>query len=284
MRQKTASKDERDMIWQTDLEENLLRSAIEYAKEAGDLIRKRIGNSGPIREKKNRSDLVTEVDQLSETFLRNKIKQEYPGHWILSEEDNGQENSYMAFRQNGPGYGWIIDPIDGTTNFIHGVPHFSVSIGIVRAWETVIGVVYNPVTDELFYARRNFGAFRNGETIRVGSEKRIGDALLATGFQAVEWKHGSTVLRQINQLAGICRNIRLFGAASLDLCWVASGRLTGFWHAGLNPWDTAAGILILLEAGGQATDWHGNPYRLDHPSLVASNGKVHTELLRAIQI
>lgn len=272
--------DEQKMILQRDPEDALLQSAIEYAKNAGSLIRGRVGKTGEIQEKKNRSDLVTEVDRLCETFLRNKIQKDYSGHWILSEEDNGQANSYEAFIRQGPGYGWILDPIDGTTNFIHGIPYFAVSIGIVKEWEPVIGVVYNPMTDELYFARKNCGAFHNGDPIRTGKETNIGDALLATGFQALEWKTGSKVLQHMDKLAGTCRSLRVMGAASLDLCWVASGRLTGFWHNGLNPWDTAAGVLIVREAGGEVTDSSGSFYRLHDDTLVASNGRIHSQFLQ----
>lgn len=264
-------------------EEAMLQSAIEYAKQAGNLIRGRVGKLEEILEKKNVSDLVTEVDMLSEALLRGNIIQDYSGHWILSEEDNGKLNSYEALLNKGSGLGWILDPIDGTTNFIHGVPHFAVSIGIVRDLEPIIGVVYNPLTDELFHARKHFGAFRNGEPIRTGKERRIGESLLAAGFQAEDWRSDSHLLQQMNMLAGKCRNLRMNGAASLDLCWVAMGRLTGFWHSGLHPWDTSAGVLIVREAGGKVTDQPGNPYQLHHDTLVASNGAIHTEFLSRLE-
>jgi myo-inositol-1(or 4)-monophosphatase len=271
------------MLFEKQEEEQLLQSAIQYVKEAGELIRESMDSMGQIERKKNGSDLVTEVDKRSEGLLRDKIREDYPDHWILSEEDNGEANSYEVLMQNGPGYGWIIDPIDGTTNFIHGIPHFSVSIGIVHEWETIIGVVYNPVTRELFHACKNKGAFRNGIPIRVGNEEVLGDALLATGFQAAEWKQNSFVLQQMDKFAGVCRNLRMIGAASLDLCWLGMGRLTGFWHDGLHPWDSAAGILIVREAGGQVTNRMGSRYQLKDDTLVASNGKVHSEMLKIIQ-
>jgi myo-inositol-1(or 4)-monophosphatase len=264
-------------------EESLLESAIQYAKDAGCLIRKRIKNIGDIERKKNGSDLVTQVDKLSEEFLRTKIQQDYPKHWILSEEENGQANSYEALTQYGLGYGWIIDPIDGTINFIHGIPHFSVSIGIVREGEPILGVVYNPMTQELFYARKNYGAFKNGKKIQVSKDVLIEDALLATGFQALDWRPSVLVLQQMDKLAGTCRNLRILGSASLDLCWTATGQLTGFWHDGLHPWDVAAGVLIVREAGGQVTNRYGRPYNLKDNTLVASNGKIHNEFLSIIK-
>lgn len=262
----------------------LYETVISYAEEAGRLIKEHSGNIGKIEQKKNASDLVTAVDKMSEALLRAKIQKNYPEHWILSEEDTGQANSYEAYNSQDSGYGWIIDPIDGTTNFIHGIPHFSVSIGIVKNGEPIIGVVYNPLTDELYAACQSYGAYLNGQVINAVKESSLAGAVLATGFQATDWKTGSRVVRQIDQVAGKCRNVRMFGAASLDLCWVASGKITGFWHEGLNPWDTAAGILILQEAGGYVTDRDGKPYRLDQDSLVASNKFIHDEFLENIKL
>jgi myo-inositol-1(or 4)-monophosphatase len=269
---------------QTNLEQRLYDSAIKYAQEAGSLIRSRLGNVGEIDVKKNAFDLVTEIDWLSEEFLMTEIKKDYAVHSILSEEENGKANAYEAFKKMQQGYGWIIDPIDGTTNFINGIPHYAISIGIVKDGEPLIGVVFNPVTDEMYTARSCFGAFLNGNPIRVGDDSNLIEAVLASGFQATDWKAESRLIRQLDQLAGKSRNVRLFGAASLDLCWTASGRLSGFWHEGLNPWDAAAGILILKEAGGSVTDRDGNPYCLFHDSLVATNTKIHNELLKAIKL
>jgi myo-inositol-1(or 4)-monophosphatase len=266
------------------LEQDLFEAAVEYAKDAGSLIRDRLGNMGKIEQKKNNSDLVTEVDRLSEELIRRNIQENYPDHWILSEEDCGQENSYDAFMKYTSGYCWIIDPVDGTTNFIHGIPHFSVSIGIVKDGEPVIGVVFNPVTAELFTARKSLGAYRNGHPIKVGEESTLSEAVIATGFQANDFKAGSRVIQQMDNLAGKTRNIRMFGAASVDLCLVASGKISGFWHEGLNPWDTAAAVLILKEAGGKVTDKDGNPFRLFHDSLIASNGKIHEHFQKVIDL
>ncbi|RXS91427.1 inositol monophosphatase family protein [Geobacillus sp. PK12] len=266
------------------VEHVLYNSAIEYVLQAGQLIRSHLGNKGKIEQKKNAFDLVTEVDRRSEDLLRRKIHKDYPSHWILSEENCGQANVYEMFKNHDSDYGWIIDPIDGTTNFIHGIPYFAISIGVVKDGEPVIGVVFNPVTDELYTARKTFGAYLNGRPIRVGKESTLAEAVIATGFQASDFRSGSRVVQQIDQLAGRSRNIRLFGSASLDLCLLASGRITGFWHDGLNPWDTAAGILILTEAGGKATDKDGNPYRLSHDSLIASNGRIHGELIETIKL
>lgn len=265
-----------------DLEQKLYDSVITITKEAGQLVKNRLGSIKEIEQKKNDSDLVTEVDKLSEEFINRKIKEAFPDHWLLSEEDCGQDNPYQAFQNKSDGYGWIIDPIDGTTNFIHRLPHFSVSIGIVKEGEPVIGVVFNPLTGDLYSARKSFGAFCNGQLIRVGDQKQLSEAVVATGFHASDFKPGSRLLEQMNKLVGNTRNIRMLGASSLDLCLIATGKLTGFWHEGLSPWDTAAGMLVLQEAGGKVTNKEGHPYQLFHDSLIASNGHIHSEFLKSI--
>jgi myo-inositol-1(or 4)-monophosphatase len=267
-----------------NLEQLLYEAAVSYAKQAGRLIMERFENKGAISQKKNASDLVTEVDQLSEELIRSHIQKDFPGHWVLSEEDCGQANAWQAFKEHHQGFGWIIDPIDGTTNFIHGIPHFAVSIGIVKDGEPMVGVVFNPMTNELFTAEKSLGAYRNGQRIQVAKQATLAEAVLATGFQANDWKKDSRLVKQVDQLAGKSRSVRILGASSLDLCLIAFGKLTGFWHEGLSPWDTAAGALVLTEAGGEITDKDGNPYRLYHESLVASNGIIHDEFMNAIRI
>ncbi|MCK9909421.1 inositol monophosphatase, partial [Microbacteriaceae bacterium K1510] len=147
----------------------------------------------------------------------------------------------------------------------------------------VVGVVYNPITRELFSARKGNGAFLNDQPVRVGIESSLDEALLATGFQAADWQSHSMPVRQIDRVTGKCRSVRIIGAASLDLCWVASGRLTGFWHDGLHPWDVAAGVLIVKEAGGQVTNRSGSPFALTDATLVASNAAIHPAFLQVIE-
>ncbi|GGG10780.1 inositol monophosphatase family protein [Paenibacillus abyssi] len=261
------------------MEQSLLEFTKKLAEEAGALIRERMAERGTVEQKTNVSDLVTEVDKASERLIMSRIAEAYPDHWILSEESNGQENSYAAFQSRGSGYGWIIDPIDGTTNFIHGLPHFAVSIGIVKDKEPLIGVVYNPLTRELFSALKGHGAYLNGRAIEVSEEKTVAEALLATGFYAGDWREASPVLPQVDLMVGRCRNLRMIGAASLDLCWVAAGRLTGYWHRGLHPWDAAAGLVIVREAGGTVTDGQGEDYYLTQFTIAATNSWIHDELI-----
>lgn len=264
-------------------EGTILSSAIRYVKEAGELIIERMKKPLQIKEKINHSDLVTEVDVQSENLLRERIIRDYPDHWILSEEACSGKDAYSILKQMPEGYGWIIDPIDGTTNFIHGVAHFAISIGIVKYGRPLCGVVYNPITEDLYSAQAQGGAFLNGHPIQAGREHQMSEALLATGFQASAWKSDSVVSQQIGRVTGKARNVRIFGSASLDLCLVASGRLTGFWHDGLFPWDVAAGVLIIQEAGGTVTNKEGKPFHLSDNTLVASNSLIHQSLLSILK-
>jgi len=272
------------MSEQLNNEDQMLEAAVRYANEAGQIIVERMSRSFQIEEKKNQYDLVTEIDVLSEMVLRDRIAQDYPDHWILSEEsDGGREDSHQMLRQPQEGYGWIIDPIDGTTNFIHGGSHFAISIGILKDGIPVCGIVYSPVTGDLYTGRKGSGAYWNGRRIQVGPQCNIGEALLATGFQATDWKPDSLVVKQIGSMTGIARGIRIFGAASLDLCLLASGRLTGFWHDGLYPWDVAAGVVIVQEAGGIVTNVEGKPFHISDDTLVASNLLIHDTLLSILK-
>ncbi|NQX70246.1 inositol monophosphatase [Paenibacillus alba] len=261
-------------------EDAIMQDAIRYVKAAGGLIMELMKKPLQIQEKKNQADLVTKVDMHSEHFLRDQICRDYPDHWILSEEtDGGREDSHHMLLEPRQGYGWIIDPIDGTINFIHHLSHFAISIGVMKDGCPLIGIVYNPVTDELYSARKHGGAFLNDHPLHVGQEQDICEALLATGFQAKDWKPNSVVVEQIGRMTGKARSVRILGAASLDLCLVASGGLTGFWHDGLYPWDVAAGLVILQEAGGQITNAAGKPFELSDTTLVASNSVIHEALI-----
>lgn len=248
-------------------------------KKAGKLINELMKRPLKWREKVNHSDLVTEVDVQIENLLCEWIQRDYPNHWILSEESKTERNPFDVMKQPPMEYGWIIDPIDGTANFFYKIPHFAISIGIVKNGIPVCGVVYNPLNDELYYAQTQGGAFLNGRPIRVGQENKISESLLATGFQATEWKTNSVVMDRMSKIVGKSRNLRILGSASLDLCMVASGQLTGFWHDGLYPWDVAAGSLILQEAGGTVTNHEGRPFHLSDQTLVASNQRIHQALL-----
>jgi len=239
------------------------------AREAGalinDFLARRIGF-----ELKGEFDVVTQADRASEKLIVTRLKKEFPTHAILAEEGGAREGS-SEFR-------WYVDPLDGTTNFAHGFPVFNVSIGLERAGELIAGVIYDPTRDELFTAEKGAGAFLNSQPICVSQTARIQSSLLATGFPSRK-RHLNVNIHFYYQIAMLSHGVRRPGAAALDLAYVACGRLDGFWEFALNPWDVAAGILLIREAGGTCTSMSGAPLALDGPHLLADNGAIHAEML-----
>ena len=252
----------------------LLDTAEHAARQAGRYIMGSISDLGQVDEK-GRADLVTSVDRGSEEIIIGEIRQKHPDHAILAEE-SGEKSARSDFR-------WVIDPIDGTTNFVHGYPFFCVSIAVQKKEETMAAVVFDPFHDEMFSAIRNEGAFLNKKALSVSQTPLLSSALLATGFP---YRNGSTW----QQSMALFRNfysrthgVRRDGAAALDLCYVAAGRFDGFWEYDLNPWDVAAGILIVQEAGGTVTDFLGKASAITDKQILATNGKIHEEMLGLIQ-
>lgn len=251
-----------------------LEVAIAAATEAGAILRDEF--SRPVKiSYKGDVDLVTEADRRSEAAIVARLRGEFPAHAIVGEEGGGQENE-SAFR-------WYVDPLDGTTNFAHSFPWFAVSIGLAEGpkgrEELLAGVVLNPANGELFTAARGEGAFLNGQPIHVSGVDRLATSLLGTGFPTHKRQQNPNI-HYYWQFTMASHGVRRVGAAALDLCSVACGRLDGFWEFGLQPWDTAAGTLIVREAGGAVTDWAGAPF---HPHLrecIASNGRIHAEMMR----
>ncbi len=231
-----------------------------------------------IDTKANYADLVTKVDKESERRIRELISAAHPDHTIL-----GEEQGELAGRAGHSRWRWIVDPLDGTLNYAHGFPFYCVSIALEVDGQVEVGVVLDSVRDELYTAVRGGGAFRNGSPIRVSSESRLSNALLSTGFASTE-KNISDNLPLFGRALRSARAVRRAGAGALDLCLVACGRADGFWELTLNPWDVAAGVLILREAGGRVSDRLGGHYGIDNPLLVASNGSIHDELLATLAI
>jgi myo-inositol-1(or 4)-monophosphatase len=251
-----------------------LEVAIAAANEAGAILRDE--HSRPVKiAYKGDVDLVTDADRKSEAAIVAHLKRKFPAHAIVGEEGGGQENA-SAFR-------WYVDPLDGTTNFAHGFPWFAVSIGlaegVVGSEELLAGVVLNPANGEMFTAARGEGAFLNGKAIRVSQVERMATSLLGTGFPTHK-RNQNPNIHFYWQFTLASHGVRRVGAAALDLCSVACGRLDGFWEFGLKPWDTAAGTLIVREAGGVVTDWAGTLFRPHLQQCVASNGLIHGEMLR----
>jgi myo-inositol-1(or 4)-monophosphatase len=256
--------------------------AVNTASKAGEWIKSRLGLIQKVNEKSSSSDLVTEVDKGAETLIRNLIKTHFPTHAILGEEgvEAGAAASTEALQEMcEEEFLWIIDPIDGTTNFVHGFPFFCVSIALARRGEVIVGVVYDPMRDEMFVAEKGKGAYVKGHTMHVSEEKELSQALVATGFPIDQETILPLNMAGLNALAPKVRNIRSGGAAALHLAYVAAGRLTGFWELGLNSWDVAAGSLLVQESGGKITDTQGNPYTLAVRNILATNGQIQERML-----
>jgi myo-inositol-1(or 4)-monophosphatase len=252
------------------------------AREAGALLMTYF-HQGLKIEYKGDADLVTAADRASEKLIRERISQQFPGHDVLGEE--------QGLNDQGSDYRWYVDPLDGTTNFAHGYPVFCVSMGLEH-WavkpgsraeaKRVAAVVYDPTRDELFSAEQGSGAQLNGKPIHVSKAAQLKECLLATGFPSHK-RHKNPNIHFYHQITLRTHGVRRAGSAALDLCNVASGRFDGFWEFNLNPWDTAAGVLIVEEAGGKVSRFDGSPFRIDSNETLASNGLVHDTLVHEFQ-
>ena len=250
--------------------------AVELARSAGEVLNHYASRDKQV-ELKGRGNLVTVADKESEALILDAIRARYPDHSVLAEESGP-----MASRGDSPTHRWIVDPLDGTTNYAHRYPMFSVSIALEVNQRMECGAVYDPVRDEMFSARRGSGARLNGEPISVSEVSSLGDALLLTGFpynieERVSWAMG--LFRGFLLKA---QAIRRGGSAALDLCHLAMGRCDGFWELDLHPWDTAAGVLILEEAGGRVSRFDGGSYHVESREILASNGQFHDAMMAAI--
>lgn len=256
----------------------LLNFAIQIAREAGGILIDRLGRALQVFQKGD-IDLVTEADLASEKLLIERINSHYPRHGILAEESGASEGVGAV-----PGEGewrWIIDPLDGTTNYAHGYPCFCVSIGVERAGRIEMGVVYDPTRDELFAAERGRGATMNERRVRVSAVEDLNRAMLCTGFP-YNVRERPDFARDFTNFTLQAQAVRRDGSAALDLAYVACGRFDGFWENGLNPWDVAAGVLLIEEAGGRVTDFRGGPLDIYTPKVLASNGLLHEAMLRVL--
>ncbi|MBK9130335.1 MAG: inositol monophosphatase [Gammaproteobacteria bacterium] len=251
-----------------------LNIAIMAARKAGGVILRHLDRLGTLTvANKSRNDYVSEVDRLAEEEIIRVIHKAYPEHGILAEE-SGQ--------RNGNDYQWIIDPLDGTTNYLHGFPQFAVSIALSNRGKIEQGCVYDPLREELFTASRGSGAFLNDRRIRVSSAKTLEGTLLGTGFPFKQQQHLNAYLEMFKVLHRESAGIRRAGSAALDLAYVAAARLDGFWEIGLNPWDMAAGTLLIQEAGGMVSDFRGGDKYHESGNLVGGNPKVFQAMLQAI--
>lgn len=247
-----------------------LHIAVEAALKAGSYQRHRFASPVSI-ELKGDKDLVTEVDRESERLIVDHLQSSFPDHAILAEEG--------SCRQTGSSLRWVIDPVDGTTNFAHSFPWFCVSIALEAEGELVAGVIYNPIYDELFTAAKGEGAFLNGRRLRVSGNSPLRESLLGTGFPYDCAQDPVNNFDNFMAFQRAARGIRRAGAAALDLAAVAAGRLDGFWELKLKPWDMAAGVLLVREAGGMVSGFDGSSYSIFHGSVLASNGLIHGEMV-----
>ena len=249
--------------------ESCLTTAIEIAREAGGLLLQHFRQPLEITYKR-RSDLVTEADRKSEILIVERLRSHYPGHAIVAEEGGGQKTN--------SDYCWYVDPLDGTTNFAHGFPIFCVTLGLAYRGEVVAGVVYDPTRDELFTVERGAGAFLNGQRISASKNANLSDCLVATGFPPFAANHDLNVEFYF-RFTELTHGIRRAGSAALDLCCVAAGRFDGFWELKLNPWDKAAGTLLVTEAGGRVSGVTGKPFELLEDDIFVSNGLIHDQMV-----
>lgn len=247
-----------------------LATAVETVVRAGEMQMARFGSDVRV-DKKGAIDLVTEVDLDVERMFRAVIADRFPDHDVLAEEMGGSGNA-AAHR-------WVFDPLDGTTNYAHGIPIFCATVGLEIAGEPVVGAVYDPNRRELFTAERGAGAWLNGHPLRVSRTSTLDDAVLVTGFPYDIRDRLDEILRVFGSFVREARAIRRLGSAAIDLCWVAAGRMDGFWEQGLHPWDTIAGALIVQEAGGRVTTLDGGPWKPSSGKCLASNGLIHDEML-----
>jgi myo-inositol-1(or 4)-monophosphatase len=252
-----------------------LATGIEAALEAG-RIHRRYFRHDPAIHKKGRIDLVTAADLEAERMFRACIAARFPGHQVIGEEDAGPTSGPSRYR-------WIIDPVDGTTNFAHGLALFCVSIALEIDRELAVGVVYDPINDELFTAERGGGARLNGAPMAVSSVATLVDAMLVTGFPYTVREERRKQVNVFAAFLGEAQAVRRLGSAALDLCYVAAGRFDGYWEEKVHPWDLAAGALMVLEAGGVVTGMDGSPFDVFSGHLIASNGPVHAPMLDVVR-
>ena len=253
-----------------------LNIAIKAARRAGQIINRASNDLDSLKvASKQPNDFVTEVDLAAEQAIIEVLRDAFPGHGILAEEsgESGPESEFT----------WIIDPLDGTTNFIHGFPQYSISIALAKGNVIEQAVVYDPNRNELFTATKGAGAFLNDRRIRVSRRTRLNESLIGTGFPFRQFDHVDAYLAMFKELTQKTAGIRRPGAASLDLAYVAAGRFDGFWEMGLSPWDMAAGVLLIQEAGGLVSDLSGEANYLATGNLVAGSPKIFGQLLPIIQ-
>jgi myo-inositol-1(or 4)-monophosphatase len=252
----------------------MIEDIIYISKKAGEIIREAFGKNIFVEFKTNESNLVTEVDKRSEQTIIEFIKKKYPQHGILAEEGSSSnvDSDFV----------WVIDPLDGTTNYAHRLPIFSVSIGVQKHGETIAGVVYDVMQDIIYSAELNSGAYLNSKRMSVSETSILSRALLVTGFPYHIAENPENAFKRFEVLTKASRGMRRLGSAAIDFCYLADGVFDGFWEVSLNPWDMCAGKLIVEESGGLVTDFDGSPMTIYSKRMLASNGKIHGQMVELL--
>ncbi len=256
----------------------LLQVMIAAARKAGRKLVRDFGEVGELQvSKKGPGDFVTAADLKAEQTLYEELAKARPGYSFLGEERGMVEGTDKTHR-------WIVDPLDGTTNFLHAIPHFAVNVALEREGVIVAGVTHNPISNDTYWAERGKGAFLNQEKrLRVAARRQLDESLLATGIPFAGRPGHGVFLKELHQISQRVAGVRRYGSAALDLAWVAAGRFDGFWERNLHPWDTAAGVLMVLEAGGAVTLAGGEPFDLEDGSICAANGELHPMMLERLK-
>ncbi len=253
----------------------IAETATQAARQAGVLLLDYAQKGFSVHQKEQAINLVTEADLHAEQTIIDHVRASFPDHQILSEEQGLHDSPHPTK--------WIIDPLDGTTNFAHGFPMYNVSIGVEHEGRVVVGVVFDPTRNELFFGQQGCGATLNGTPIHVSKTPKLNEALLVTGFAYDIHTAEDNNLKEFCAFALKARGMRRTGTAAIDLCYIATGRFDGFWEMKLNPWDTAAGTLIVREAGGTVTDYGGEPHSIYSDTIIATNGLFHPEMVEVLQ-
>jgi myo-inositol-1(or 4)-monophosphatase len=253
----------------------MIDNLIEIAREAGEIIKDGFGKNLDIQYKSNETNLVTQIDKASEKTIVEYISKKFPSHGILAEESGNVKN--------GSEYLWVVDPLDGTTNFAHGLPIFSVSIGLQKNGKTIAGVVYDVMQNIIYSAEAGSGAFANSKRIKVNENNQLNHGVLVTGFPYNISENPDNALGKFTALTKVMRGIRRLGSAAIDFSYVANGVFDGFWEVYLHPWDVCAGILIVQEAGGMVTDFDGREIDIYSKRFLASNKKIHPKLIDVLK-
>ncbi len=253
----------------------MLDFAINLALRAGSILRASLAYER-VSESKGRADVVTDADRASEALIVATIAEHFPDHAVVAEEGGSRTGAGT--------YTWVVDPLDGTLNYLHGNPIFAVSLALLQQNELQLGVVYDPSRDELFTAERGGGARCNGRRLHVSRTANLSQAMLSTGFPYNRFSQPDNNLREHKHMLLKAQEIRRPGSAALDVCYVAAGRTDAHWELGLSPWDVAAGALIVREAGGMVSDWQARPWFTGEPRMVASNGLIHAELIHELAV